>query len=209
MAQFPFKDGDKILFQGDSITDCGRREDPFGIGTGYVSIIKGALAAATRGARIEIKNRGVSGDRSIELVNRWKEDCLDLHPTHVSIMVGVNDIWHDNVGRGISAAGYRANMRHIVERTIAAGIGLILVTPTTVDADPAHPYNVQCAEYAAAVEAFAREYGAVFVNAREAMWRAVGAGPSVEYYLPDGVHPSVAGHAVIAAAWLEAVGVIR
>jgi len=52
MAQFPFKDGDKILFQGDSITDCGRREDPFGIGTGYVSIIKGALAAATRGARI-------------------------------------------------------------------------------------------------------------------------------------------------------------
>ena len=208
MAQFPFEVGDRILFQGDSITDCGRREDPFGVGTGYVSMIKGALAAATRGAAIEITNRGVSGDRSVELVNRWKEDCLDLCPTHVSIMVGVNDIWHDNVGRGISLADYEANMRRIIECTISAGIRLILVTPTTVDGDPSHPYNVKCGEYAAAVEAFARKYEAILVPARDRMWEAVRSGPSVEFYLPDGVHPSVAGHAVIAAAWLEAAGVM-
>ena len=208
MPQFPFQSGDRILFQGDSITDCGRRDDPLGLGAGYPAVIKGFLAALAPDKRIEVLNRGISGNRSNDLLARWQADCLDLSPTHVSIMIGVNDIWHSNVGKGIALPDYKANMRRIIESTLAAGVkNLVLMTPTTVDADPRHECNLQCAEYAAAVEAFAAEYKCVLVPARDRMWAAVRSGPSVEFYLPDGVHPSLPGHAVLAAAWLGAIGI--
>lgn len=209
MKRFPFVTGDRILFQGDSITDRGRREDPNGLGTGYPAIVKGVLAAVAPDAAVEVINRGISGNRTIELLERWKEDCLDLAPTHLSIMIGVNDIWHDNVGKGVKLPDYRANMKRLIESALSGGIpNVILMTPTTVDADPKHPYNLQCAEYAAAIEGFAKEYKCTLVPARDAMWAAVRSGPSVGFYLADGVHPATAGHAVLAAAWLRAVGVL-
>lgn len=205
----PFRNGDRILFQGDSISDCGRRDDPNGLGSGYPAIIAGMLAAAAPDAAIEVVNRGISGNRTSELLARWKEDCIDLHPTHLSIMIGVNDIWHDNVGKGIKFPDYVANMKKLIESALAGGVPrVILMTPTTVDADPKHPYNLQCAEYAAAVSKLAAEYKCTLVPARDAMWAAVRSGPSAEFYLPDGVHPSTAGHAVLAATWLKALGIL-
>ena len=209
MKPFPFGTGDRILFQGDSITDCGRRGDPHGLGAGYPAVIKGFLAALAPEKRIEVLNRGISGNRSNDLLARWQEDCLDLAPTHVSIMIGVNDIWHSNVGKGIPLSDYKSNMRRLIELTLAARVkGLILMTPTTIDTDPNHEYNLRCAEYAATIEGFAREYRCTLVKARDAMWAAVASGPSVEFYLPDGVHPSLPGHAVLAAVWLKALGIL-
>ena len=212
MAKFPFKNGDRILFQGDSITDCGRQSDPYGIGQGYPAMVKAFLTVAAPGVKIEVVNRGSSGDKSVDLVNRWQTDCIDLAPTHVSIMIGVNDIWRRFDGRvaeAIALPDYTAYYRRLIETCVHANIrNLILMTPTTINVDPAHPSNVMCGEYANVVEGFAREYGATLVPARDRIWRAVASGPNVKFWLPDGVHPSAAGHAVLAAAWLEAVGVL-
>ena len=210
MKKVQFKSGDRILFQGDSITDAGRQGDRFGMGDGYPGMIKAFFAVTAPELELQFVNRGTSGDRSIDLVNKWQKECLDLAPTHVSIMIGVNDIWRrfdGNEPLAIALPDYKTYCRRMIESCVEANIrNLILMTPTTVDADPNHPSNKMCAEYAAAVEAFAREYGATLVPARDRVWQAVRSGPDVAFWLPDGVHPSAAGHAVLAAAWLEAVG---
>ena len=79
-------DSGVLLFQGDSITDAGRKESQDGLGSGYVSIISGTLGADPRFKGLSFLNRGVSGDRTVELLSRWKEDCLDLKPSALSIM---------------------------------------------------------------------------------------------------------------------------
>jgi len=212
MKRFPFKNGDRIVFQGDSITDSGWRNDQHKLGDGYVAIIKGFLGTMAPDRKIEVINRGISGDRSVDLLLRWEKDVLDLKPTHLSVMIGVNDIWRRFDGcveKAIALPDYKTNYRRLIEDALDSGIKhLILMTPTTVNADPQDESNVMCAEYAAEVEAFAKEFDAILVPARDRMWKAVEGGPSVDFWLPDGVHPSIAGHCVLAEAWLEAVGVI-
>src|ERR1051325_8981235 len=91
----PFKNGQRILFQGDSITDCGCR-DPQNmnpLGTGYVAIIRGMISAQYPDLKVTILNRGRSGDRTEELLKRWDEDTRPLKPDWLSIMIGVNDVW--------------------------------------------------------------------------------------------------------------------
>ena len=72
----------KILFQGDSVTDAGRREDPSGLGNGYPQMIADYLSR--EGDAVTVINRGISGNRSRDLIVRWKEDCLDLHHPWIS-----------------------------------------------------------------------------------------------------------------------------
>ena len=87
------RDGDVILFQGDSITDTGRADSPDGLGFGYVSAINGLLGSDSAALRVKILNRSVGGDRTTELLVRWKADCEDIKPRVLSIMIGVNDVW--------------------------------------------------------------------------------------------------------------------
>ena len=81
MERLPFQNGERILFQGDSITDVGRRRNVmYDLGNGYVSMIRGLISALRPDLSVEILNRGNSGDRTTELLQRWQQDCLDLHP---------------------------------------------------------------------------------------------------------------------------------
>jgi lysophospholipase L1-like esterase len=84
---------DNILFQGDSITDAGRQGAHKPLGNGYPAMVAGMLQANNADLQLTVLNRGVGGDRTQELLNRWQADCLDLKPTVLSIKIGVNDLW--------------------------------------------------------------------------------------------------------------------
>lgn len=84
----------RILFQGDSVTDCSRdRSDFFGLGDGYVKYTVNALKAMFPDDEIEYINRGVSGDRTCDVLARADEDIIALKPDIVTMLIGVNDTW--------------------------------------------------------------------------------------------------------------------
>ncbi|MBQ2757662.1 MAG: lysophospholipase, partial [Clostridia bacterium] len=85
----------KILFQGDSITDCGRsRENNINVGTGYALLVKSALGFEEPAAH-EFLNRGISGNRIVDVYARIKKDIINLKPDVMSLLIGVNDVWHE------------------------------------------------------------------------------------------------------------------
>ena len=203
------QDKDVLLFQGDSITDAGRLETPDGLGCGYVAMIAGILPVALASCTLRVINRGVSGDRSVELLARWKEDCEDLKPTVLSIKVGVNDVWrHRESWNGqtyVAPEEYTDTYRRLIDRAYAAGVrSLILCSPTTIDDGKDQLIQDLLDERTSIVNALAREYGALYVPFAEAQKSLLSRRPDLKWTL-DGCHPSVCGHAALARVWTETV----
>lgn len=204
--------GDRILFQGDSITDCGRNnpaKDAAPYGYGYVAQVAGMFAALRADLPVDIVNRGIGGDRTAELLARWKADCLDLKPQVLSLKIGVNDLWRKlgewNGQKHVTLPEYRANLEQLCDQALGAGVRLlVLVSPTTIAADNDDPINLELGGYAEVARTLAARKGAIFVDARTPLLKARAERPQVPW-TPDGCHPSTAGHALIAAAWWRAV----
>ena len=210
MSSMIFKNGDRILFQGDSITDCGCRDTSNAnpLGTGYVSIVRGLLSARHPELKVTVLNRGVSGDRTEELLKRWEEDVKPLQPTWLSIMIGVNDVWRKrkDPATHIPLEKFLENYRALIDQAKSFGVQrLVLCSPTVVEDGQDTDMSQMIAEYDAKVQLLARELHAIYVPARAKMISAIKANPTVRW-TSDGCHPTVAGHAVIAQAWMEAVG---
>ncbi len=209
--------GDVILFQGDSITDAGRDKkqqlanNARSLGLGYPQHAAGALLEAHRDLDLQIHNRGISGNKVPDLEDRWKEDALDLKPAVLSILIGVNDIWHKLNGRYEGTPEvYRDGFAELLAETRKALPNVTLVV--------CEPFALRCG----AVDdswfpefdrrrAFAKEVaggaGAIWVPFQEMFDKAVSLGTKPEYWGGDGVHPSVAGHALMAKTWRAIVGI--
>jgi acyl-CoA thioesterase-1 len=206
----PIRDGDLILFQGDSITDCGRCGSADGLGGGYVAMIRALITARQPRLDVRIANRGVGGDRTTELLARWQPDCVAVRPQVLSIKIGVNDVWRLrgiwNNQTFVPAADYRANYEQLIEKALGAGVRtLALVSPTTIAEENDGELARLLDERAAIVRELATRFGAVYVPAREAFLRALKERPEVRW-TADGCHPTAAGHALIAGTWLQALG---
>ncbi len=201
---------DRILFQGDSITDAGRGDPQNApLGGGYVAQLAGMFAACRPDLAVEILNRGVSGDRTTELLARWSEDCLSLKPQVLSIKIGVNDVWRKtgewNGQRFVPLVEYQANLRRLCELARSGGVRVLaLISPTTIEAANDGPLNQLLGDYVAWGREYAASSGAVWVEARAPLLAARSAQPGIPW-TPDGCHPSPAGHALIAAAWYAAL----
>lgn len=211
-ACMDIRQGARILFQGDSITDCGRdHQVPGSLGNGYVHMLAGMLAGLHPALGAECLNRGISGNRTGDLLNRWDKDCLDLKPDVLSIMIGINDVWRRYDRKmPTDAATYRDNYRLLLERTREAlpSLQLILLEPFLL---PVPEDRIQWREdldpKIDAVRHLAREYKAMFVPL-DGFFAAASMHQPPAFWAPDGVHPSPAGHGLIAKAWLEAVGAL-
>lgn len=198
-----------ILFQGDSITDAFRDyNDPKALGTGYAHFIAGWLAALYPEKNLRFLNRGISGNRVRDLEKRWDTDCLDLKPDWLSILIGINDTWrrYDN-GQETSAADFEATYRRILEKTVATlEVKLIICEPFLL---PVPEDRIQWREdldpKIAVVRQLAREFNAAYVPL-DGIFAAASTRQTMPYWLPDGVHPSNAGHALIAEHWLKVIG---
>ena len=203
-----------VLFQGDSITDCGRDRaatEPnraAALGTGYPLAIAEQHLAARPDAGLRFFNRGISGNKVPDLESRWQADTLDLKPDVLSVLVGVNDLWHKLSGRyDGTVEQYETGCAALLERTRRAlpGVRLVVLEPfvlrTGAVTDAWFPEFDQRRAAAARVAAGAR---ATFVPL-QAMFERLSLQAPPEYWAEDGVHPTVAGHGAIAQLWMQSV----
>ena len=202
-----FEPGQKIVFQGDSITDAGRnREDAKGLGGGYAMMAAARVQALHPELGLTFLNRGISGNRAIDLAGRWQEDCLDLKPDWVSILIGVNDCWRRYDGNDpTSAEAFEKHYREILERSKSQGVGIIICEPFIL---PCPPDRVAWREdldpKIHVARKLAREFAAVFVPF-DGLFASKSVLQPPAFWAADGVHPTLVGHALMASAWIEAV----
>lgn len=210
-----FTKGDTVLFQGDSITDAHRsRKDqqanhPAALGEGYAMLAASELLGKLPDKELTVYNRGISGNKVYQLDERWQQDCLDLEPDVLSILIGVNDYWHMRQGRYDGTPEVYANdFRNLLKRTKAAlpEVKLVICQPfiltetSAVDESWVEPFRV----YQEIAATIADEFGATWVPFQEAFNEALSMAPAT-YWTGDGVHPSIAGAELMARTWLEAL----
>jgi lysophospholipase L1-like esterase len=203
-----------ILFQGDSITDAGRdrgryyaNETP-GLGNGYVYQVLAEILGSNPGKNLKCYNRGISGNKVYQLADRWDDDCLNLKPNILSILIGVNDFWHTLSGNyPATVKTFEDDLRKLLDRTVKAlpGIKLILGEPFAVKGGTA--INEKWSDfppYQEAVRKIAADYKAYLVPCQKIFDDALESAPA-SYWCPDGVHPSIAGAYLMKNAWLQAI----
>ncbi|GHC11575.1 SGNH/GDSL hydrolase family protein [Cerasicoccus arenae] len=205
----PFKTGQTILFQGDSITDASRNKEDGGcLGVGYVRIIASLLGARYPEADLKFINRGISGNRVPDLAARWDKDCLDLKPDWLSILIGVNDCWrafdsNDPTSTEVFEEGYRG----ILDRAKDEVSQLILCEPFLLHTpEDRAAWRGDLDPKIHVVRKLAREYGAILVPF-DGVFAAAACRQEMGYWAGDGVHPSPAGHGLMAKAWMQYVRV--
>ena len=200
--------GNKILFQGDSITDTDRGAEDApdaGLGHGYAYLVATRLSADNPAARLVFRNRGVSGNQIHDLVYRWEEDAIALRPELLSILVGIND-----TAAEMPLEEFGSAYDSLLERTKAAlpNGRLVLCEPFALlpresDGRP-NRWETNVRERARIVEKLAKKHGAPFVRFQKVFDDARKRAPA-EYWLYDGIHPTHAGHQLMADEWIRVV----
>ena len=207
-----------ILFQGDSITDAGRSRDKEktttpnnqpGLGNGYAWIAAAELLVSRPDVGLKIFNRGISGHKVFQLAERWQADCLDLQPDVLSILIGVNDIWH-SLDPKLNYKGtveiYERDFHELVARTKKAlpKVKLVICEPFVLRCGAvSDKWFPEFDRYRASAKRVALKHHATFVPFQAMFDVAVKYAPP-EHWAGDGVHPSPAGAALMAHFWLKA-----
>ena len=213
LALQPASSGTVVLFQGDSVTDCGRDRsatDPNAagaLGSGYPLLVASAVLAARPEGALKFYNRGVSGNKVPDLQERWAHDTLDLKPDVLSILIGVNDFWHKlSMGYTGTVQDYENQYTALLAQTRQAlpRARLIVLEPFVLRCCAVNEqwFPEFTARQAAAARVASRA-GATFVPLQAVFDQRVRTAPP-QYWASDGVHPTVAGHAVIAEQWRRA-----
>jgi lysophospholipase L1-like esterase len=204
-----FKPRQKIVFIGDSITDCGRRDAAAPFGSGYVSIARALLLARYPELGLRFANMGISGNTVRDLAARWERDVVQEKPDWLSVMIGINDVWRAFDGRPDNAVPldeYEATLRRLLDRArTATGTRLILMEPYMIEPSHAEPMRHEMDRYGAVVRALAADYNAILVRTQAAFDAALQHTTPGDW-AQDRIHPNLPGHAIIALAWLRAVG---
>lgn len=206
----------KLLFIGDSITDCERArpvgEGLFGaVGKSYVSLVEGFLGAIHPGHAIRIVNMGTSGHQVPDLKARWQTDVLDLKPDWVSIMIGVNDVWRQfdlprQTELHVSPEVYEKTLDELAATTRPKVKGLILMSPFYIEPNRADAMRARMDQYGAIMKKIAAKYDALFIDT-QAAFDEVLQHMHANAIAWDRVHPNIIGHSILARAFLKAIGV--
>ena len=188
-----------LVFAGDSVTDCGRRTDPDGLGDGYLRNLYDDLGPR----RPRIVNAGISGNRAADLAARWSADVLAHEPSLVSILIGINDTWRRyDENDPTTAESFEASYRAMLD-TLTCPV--VLIEPFLLPVkDGQEEWREDLDPKLDVVRKLAVEYGAILVPADVELNRqaaAVGAATLAN----DGVHPTAAGHRAIADLWRRVV----
>jgi len=177
----------RIVFLGDSITD----------GNTYPTLIKQALADAGYVPPICI-NAGIGGDTAAGMRGRLDTTVLPYKPTLVTVSAGVND-----AGRGVTNENYEADMKAIADKLKAAGVSVILLTPSILE-PPDSPASSNILAYCAILQRLAATNGLVIADVNKLMQEARAAGQHL--IEADGIHPNYEGQKLLARAVLDALG---
>jgi lysophospholipase L1-like esterase len=207
-----FEENQTLLFIGDSITDCGRsRENPEQLGNGYVNMTAACLGTMLPEFRLRVLNLGISGNRVCDLKTRWTADCLAQQPDILSVFIGINDTWRRyDRNNPTPAEAFAADYRKILVaiRKKRPGCQIILIEPFVlpVPADR-KAWREDLDPKIAAVRELALEFADAYVPL-DGIFAAAAVRREPAFWAADGVHPSPAGHMLIAESWLAAAGLV-
>jgi lysophospholipase L1-like esterase len=207
---------ERLIFIGDSITDCGRRrpvgEGPYAqaLGDGYVSLVDSALTAAYPDYEIHVVNMGVAGNTIRDLRVRWRSDVLEMHPSWLAIMIGINDVWRRFdppmlAEQAISTEEYVETLESLIQQARPSLLGLILMTPYLLEKDRGEPMRALMDQFGAAMRHAAEKHNAVFVDT-QAAFDVVLRWLQPAQLAEDRIHVNQAGHAILARALLHQIG---
>ena len=205
----------KILFQGDSITDVGRsREKDNNMGEGYPLLIKASLGFETQ-KKHEFFNRGISGNRIVDVYARIKNDIINLNPDVISILTGVNDVWHEfAIGNGIDADKYFKIYDMLIKEVQESlpNVKIMIMEPFVLRGTATEmnweKFDFEVKERAKMAKKISEKYNLHFVklqNGFDELSRNI----EPEFWLSDGVHPTAMGHEYIKQEWIKAFKILE
>lgn len=199
----------KIVFQGDSITDAGRdRRNYHNLGPGYPKFAAEHLREAFPDVEFEFINMGISGNRTDQLFDRLYPDAIAFEPDIISILIGINDVWHRYAAAKIETtdAQVETNYRAILERLKnQTNAKIVILCPFLLDAEDKESWRGEVDSVIAIVRRLADEYADAFIPLDELFAEALKVQPEPKYYSADGVHPNENGRAFIGKHYAEAV----
>ena len=204
--------GEKVLFIGDSITDCGRRDAAAPLGNGYVKLFSDLLTVREPGRRLTIINKGIGGDNVVGLKNRWSDDVLRHRPDWLSVKIGINDL-HSTFGNpnGVHPKVYAEAYDEILGRTRKAlpKCEILLIQPfyISIEASP-NTWRKQVLDllpvYLNTVARMSRKYNTRLIKTH-AMFQRLLRHYEADPFCGEPVHPNLTGHLAIAEAGYEAL----
>ena len=210
-----------LLFQGDSITDAGRTATDnasfispgyplMGMGFGYPHLLASKICAE-HPQDWTVLNRAITGNRVVDLYARWKLDTLNLNPDVLSILIGINDVWHEfKRQNGVEAPRYDEFYRRLLDWCLQTNpdMQFILLEPFAfVEGEVTPEWWEDIAGRQQIVRKIAQDYNAIFVPLQNVFDEAKKRAPG-NFWLADGVHPTLPGHHLIAKAWLAATATL-
>lgn len=212
MPGFAIQDGQKVLFIGDSITDCGRMGDQAPYGSGYVRQAIELITARYPERRIEYLNRGISGNTVQDLRGRWQQDVIAHQPDWLCVKIGINDLHRtlDRTPQSVPPDQFERLYRECLEGARReSGAQLVLIDPFYIsrETDPSSREGQVLSllpDYLEPVHRLATEFGALNVRTHDAFQRQLQRRPAGEF-CPEPVHPYSSGHMVIAHELLKAL----
>ncbi|RYG49185.1 GDSL family lipase [bacterium] len=206
------RDGDRLLFIGDSITDCGRSRplgEGGGLGNGYVSLIDAHLTVNAPERKVRVLNTGSGGDTVRSLSARWQTDAIDLRADVLSVMIGINDVWRQfdspNPEAGVPLSEYEDTLNLLLEQARQGVRSVLLATPFYIESNPDDAMRATMDRYSDVVRRIADQNGYHLVDT-QAAFDAITAHRYAAGLAWDRVHPNLAGHLAIARAFLSVLG---
>ena len=197
----------KILFQGDSITDSGRLREVLeanlsnALGRGYGHYVAGELLLKYIEKDLKFYNRGINGNRVVDLYARWKVDTLNLQPDVITILIGVNDVWAErDVQNGVELDRFEQVYDMLLEwtRKVLPDVKIVLLSPFTLMCGVIdEKFAVAVEKNAEAVRRLAKKHKTAYINTQAIFDEAVKKAEP-RYWASDGVHPTPVGHLLIA-----------
>ena len=200
----------KILFQGDSITDAGRnRSDYHDLGKGYPFYAAQYIKEDNPDIEFEFINLGISGNQTIDLVNRLQTDFIDIQPDIVSILIGVNDTWHraDNrkwLGNDVFEANYRKVLSEIKEKTNAK---ILILEPFLLYAPEKEYFRVDLDFKIDIVRKLAKKFADFYIPL-DGFFASASIGKENYHWSEDGVHPNDNGSEFIGDVYANAINIL-
>lgn len=196
----------KIIFFGDSITDCGRnRKDEKSLGNGYVKILADKLRPIYPDTDIELINKGISGDKVCDLLARVKSDVIDLKPDAVVIMIGINNVLHKfSDGIELNLKQFEHDLTELLTKLKDNGITVIFLEPFLLPAPDKRRMRKLFDDELKIVDRVATEICDEFV-AYDEMFNGLTESIPYKEYSEDGVHPTHRGSRLIADTAIKAI----
>ena len=210
-----FKDGERIVFTGDSVTDSGRKR-PIGeglwdgTGNGYVRLLESYFNVFYPEMLVRLSNTGNSGDTSTDLLNRFERDVLALNPNYAVICIGFNDVWRFFDEPSLRAdhvvlSTYRQNLAKMADMCAEKAIKVIFMTPYYLESNEQDAMRKMMGEYAATMKEVAEQKHVPCIDLQASFDKLL------QYRYPayiswDRVHPNHTGSMVIANEFLKFIG---